>query len=228
MLNIYRAVKSNVVAQAFGENKPGATLGVNGKPVRPFVIDTFPIGDGDGGVIWNTPIGWVKFYPLIGLRGHNGYDFGAWRGEPVYFNVIGQDKIEGVCKTEIDPDGGKGVDVFYTDPDNGKTYKSRYWHLQNHGVYDGQKIKSGDLIGWADSTGASSGDHLHEGLKPVNSEGENLYPDNGYYGCVDPANTPDIRFYPNDFILTLLNLKQQLSLLQQVVKLLMILLKGRK
>lgn len=223
MLSIYRAIKTNVVGQSFGENKVCVKLDDKGVPIRPFVVQTFPIGDGKGGVIWDTPSGWVKFYTAIGMLGHNGYDQLAWRGEPIYFNVVGLDKIEGTCKTEIDPDGGKGVDVFYTDPDNGKKYKSRFWHLQNHGVYDGQKIMSGDLIGWADSTGASTGDHLHEGFKPVDANGNNLYPDNGFYGCVNPATTLDILYSPNDFVLTMLNLKTQLSLLQRIIKLLYLL-----
>ena len=222
MIKYYRSLKSNRITQQFGQNIPCVKLDENGNPIRPFMVVS-------GTDNFTCPVGYAKFYPIIELRGHNGIDWACWSGEPVYFNVVSEnlEKIKGICYTEIDQDGGKGVDVEFKD--NGNLYKIRYWHLKDQLVYDGQEIESGQLIGYADTTGASSGNHLHEGIKPLNKDGSNLFSDNGFTGAVNPATYSGITFYPNIFILDILNLKQQLTLLQQIVKLYqqIISLKGR-
>ena len=53
----------------------------------------------------------------------------------------------------------------------------------------GQKVKTGDLIGWCDNTGISNGTHLHFECKPVKKiDGKyvNIYQNNGYFGAVRP------------------------------------------
>ena len=71
-------------------------------------------------------------------------------------------------------------------------------------MYDGQEVKCGDLLGLGDSTGLSTGDHLHFGLKPCNKDGVSSNEGNGYFGAIDP-----IPFYENIFVLDVLNIKQQ-------------------
>ncbi|MFA5395892.1 MAG: M23 family metallopeptidase [Methanogenium sp.] len=226
MLKIYRSLRTSKITQHFGENIPCVLLDQNKNPIRPFIVREFSKNSEDFCLS-----GWSKFYEAINMLGHNGIDWLAYRGEPIYFNVVNDklEKIKGICKTEIDADGGKGVDVIFEDSE--KFYKIRYWHLKEQLVHDGQEIMSGDLIGYADSTGASSGDHSHEGFKPLNKDGSNKYQNNGYFGAVDPANYQDVEFYPDDFILDILNLKQQLTLSEKVIQLLnelMFLLNGRK
>lgn len=138
-----------------------------------------------------------------GLKGHNGIDFMAKHGQPVYASH------DGLASFQIDAGGGHGVVIItneqfdYLDDPSGIAYfKSIYWHL-----CDGLKepkfqspiadktgfvpVKTGDIIGFADNTGASTGDHLHFGLKPV-AKGENwgtaynLAQNNGYAGAIDP------------------------------------------
>ena len=225
MLKVYRAEKTNKLTQGFDGNIPCAKLDANGYPIRPFIIV-------NGTDNFTCPVGYTKLYPAVGLISHGGYDWALWRGEPIYFNVVdgNLNKIKGRAYTEIDKDGGKGVDVVFQDPDTKEWFKIRYWHLLEQKIYDGQEVESGQLLGLGDSTGASSGDHEHEGFKPLNSSTkEDLkFPNNGWYGGVDIAKYPNIIYYPSDFILDILNLKQQLTLLQQLVKLYNLLIQAFK
>ena len=214
MINLYRAVKSSHLNQPFGFNLSWAKLWSDGLPLRPFVIASGP----------TCPQGYAPFYQLIGMKGHNGDDWMAYHGEPVYFGAMDGNAhpLNAVCYTEVDPDGGIGVDLIFQDPDTQALYQLKEWHLMQVNVHDGEIIKSGDCIGLADSTGASSGDHLHEGFKPLNSDKleDKKYPDNGYTGAVDPRLEPNVRDYRgSSFILDILNLEQQLTLAQQVFKL---------
>lgn len=224
MINLYRAVRSAHLNQPFGFNQAFAKLDSNGQPIRPFEIITLPDGQ-------PCPVGYTPFYKILGMNGHNGDDWMAYHGEPVYFEATdgNAQPIEGTCYTEIDPDGGKGVDIVFQDPATGEWFQLKEWHLLDQVVHDGQKIKSGDLIGYADTTGASSGDHLHDGFKPLNSANleDKKFPNNGYTGAVDPRTYPNVNDYRStSFILDVLNLKQQLTILQMLYKLLS-LLKGR-
>lgn len=132
-----------------------------------------------------------------GIVGHNGIDFQASHGQPVYA------AHDGICYPEIDSQGGNGVVIRtnqsydYTGPNapaSGQVYfKTIYWHLiqDDAVVKTGQIVKAGDLIGYADSTGASTGDHLHFGLKPQayneqNFSWYNVDQGGGYLGAIDP------------------------------------------
>lgn len=176
----YRPVLTNRVNQAFSENKACAKTNYKNEAIRPFIIQT-KIGN-------FCEVGFTSFYSLIGLKGHNGVDFAAWHGEPVYF----ADEFDGWMKTEHDPDGGLGVDIVSitpimrcTEPDCEEVHyiKRRHWHgLQVIG-WDGKQVKTGDLVMLADSSGASSGDHLHTALKWCDKDGKGIHTDNGFAGA---------------------------------------------
>jgi len=129
----------------------------------------------------------------LGMDGHNGIDVQAYRGQEVRAAHDGTVTFAGE-----DGSAGYGV-VIRTDKlyeyKNGLSYfKSIFWHLKSDGIMvrAGQKVKIGDVIGLANSTGMSTGDHLHFGLKPI-YQGEadwqwaNQEQDNGYKGAIDPA-----------------------------------------
>ncbi len=225
-MKIYRPVATDKIVQKFGENLAFVKLGIDNKPIRPFQVVANTTGI--------CPDGYTPFYPAIGLIAHNGTDSLAYRGEPVYFPVLA-DGIEWQAATEIDQDGGIGVNVRSTQPValeqlppqaegslnlikrqydllGGKVYLIfKFWHLQKGNVYDKQMVKPGDLIGWADSTGASSGDHLHWSMK-ISDETSwfCLDVDNGYTGAVDFD-----FWFKNTFILDILHLQTRVPLFTQ-------------
>lgn len=141
----------------------------------------------------------------INIIGHNGIDFAAKHGEPIYA------VHDGEAWYEIDEDQGHGVVLRTTglfDYESSQVrFKSIYWHMCDstkepqfkspiEAYMDvgkpGKPIKAGDIIGYADSTGLSTGDHLHFGLKPVaqnETDGSFYNPaqNNGYLGAIDPT-----------------------------------------
>lgn len=153
-------------------------------------------------VFVNQPFGNVTpVYTAEGLKGHNGIDFAAKHGEPVYATH------DGYASFQIDNSGGEGVVIITKDQfdyNGGSSYfKTIYWHFcdshkePNFTSPFADKtgftpVKAGDLIGYADTTGQSTGDHLHFGLKPVD-KGEDwgtwysTETNNGYMGAIDPA-----------------------------------------
>jgi hypothetical protein len=111
------------------------------------------------------------------------------------------------CASETDANQGHGFVVRTNEPfdyNGAQTYfKSIYWHLVDFATQPqfkppiatdgtGTPIKAGDLLGYADNTGVTSGDHLHFGLKPQ-APGEdnglwyNVAQNNGYLGAIDPT-----------------------------------------
>ncbi len=210
-MKIYRPIKSNFITQLFGEDKPCCLLDSSGKAVIPYVIKT--------SVNNVCPIGYTKFYPVINLKGHNGVDFASYTGEPVYFNV--EAPVEWEAATEIDKDGGIGVRVRSKQPiplsqlpkelvasmnlaqrqyeaQGGKLYvQFVFWHLSRANVYDKQPVRLGQLIGFAGSTGASSGPHVHFAPKATDATSWfTIDSDNGYSGAFDP-----MPWFENKFVL---------------------------
>lgn len=210
-LAIYRPIYTKRITQKFGENKACAKTQTNGQPYRPFQIM---------GAYKDTnlcPSGYSKFYPLVGLKGHNGIDMGAWLKEPIFHSG----NFDGWAKTEKDVDGGLGVDIISNEPIfeyEGKMHyiKLRNWHCSEIIVHDKQQVKMGDPIALAGSTGASSGVHLHFGLKICDKDGNNtVIPYNGYYGAIDPT----LYYYDEIMIRDILGLSpEKLDVAQKISK----------
>lgn len=149
---------------------------------------------------WNLLQGWGtngKWYQANGINilGHNGLDAVASNGQAVRAAHDGEVVYAGVDSKE-----GWGVVVRTIEPfdypvinETGVYFKTIYWHLiKEIPVKVGQKVKVGDLIGYADNTGFSTGTHLHFGLKPqVKGENDwtwaNIENQNGYLGAIDPT-----------------------------------------
>ena len=136
---------------------------------------------------------------IPGLKAHNGWDIvgnhnqkvrATHDGEVVYAGVDSKEGWGVVLRTTEKFDYGAPLSFTAI---NEVYFKTIYWHLiKEIPVKVGQKVKAGDVIGYADNTGFSTGDHLHFGLKPQ-QKGENdwtwfnIENENGYFGAIDPA-----------------------------------------
>lgn len=137
------------------------------------------------------PVGYESLYTSAGLKGHNGVDLHADNKQSVYAATNGK-----IYKVVSETERGIGVEIIsrrrYVMDGVPRSYrvKTRYWHLDSYVVAEGQKVKAGELIGYADNTGLSSGTHLHFELKPVrrrlSGSFRNVMQGNGYFGAIDP------------------------------------------
>src|SRR5680860_207122 len=105
---------------------------------------------------------------------HNGMDFSAPRGTPVY--ATGDGKVERADSRST----GYGNHIRVN---HGYGYTSLYAHLYKYNVRVGQRVKRGDVIGFVGSTGRSQGPHLHY---EIFKDGEHINPINFYYGHLSP------------------------------------------
>ena len=195
------------------------------RPVKPFQVF-------QGYGAENTDPRMVEKYKALGLKGHNGFDIFAPHGTPVRAAHKGEVVVAGL-------DGSNGTIVVlktldkFDYKDTQVYFKTLYGHLVKEvSVLVGDTIEVGQVIGFADNTGFSTGDHLHFGLKPVEVGEEdwkwwNIEQDNGYNGAIDP--TPYINeFYAEDYHLVMNNLNEQFSILTEIVKLLKSMLLWKK
>jgi murein DD-endopeptidase MepM/ murein hydrolase activator NlpD len=95
----------------------------------------------------------MRIHPVYKVKKmHTGIDFAAPIGTPIYATADG--KVEEVS---IKFSGyGKMVVI-----DHGFGYKTRYAHMHDFAVRQGQNIKRGELIGYVGDTGLSTAPHLH-------------------------------------------------------------------
>lgn len=164
-------------------------------PVKPFYL-TQKFGE----------TAYLQYYKDNGVvfAGHNGDDMAARHGQPVYA------AHDGRAYYEVDNKQGHGVIVVSTEQfdykDTQAFFKTIYWHMVDSykepkyrspiekytdTTGAGILVKAGDLLGYANSTGVSTGDHLHFGLKPMSlsypNDYTNIEQDNGYQGAIDPT-----------------------------------------
>lgn len=105
---------------------------------------------------------------------HNGMDFSAQIGTPVYATGDG---------TIIRADNRSSGFGNHIRIDHGYGYTTVYAHLNEYNVRKGQKVKRGEVIGFVGNTGRSRGPHLHY---EVWLNKDKLNPVNFYYGELSP------------------------------------------
>lgn len=157
----------------------------------------------------------------IDIKGHSGLDIPCARNTPIRAAQDGEVSYAGVDSKE-----GYGVVLRTLEPfeykDEECFFKTIYWHvIKDIPVKVGQRVRAGDIIGYADSTGFSTGDHLHFGLKPqLKGESDwtwaNLEQDNGYMGAIDPV--PYLNnFYAEDYRTIFMKIQEIATKITQLI-----------
>lgn len=117
------------------------------------------------GVVWYTPTTNFVVTSKFGYRhdpftgkwtGHNGVDLAAPKNTPIVATRAGRVSFAGY------QEGGAG---YYVWINHGDGYKSIYMHMTRYIVKEGDHVEAGQIIGYVGSTGRSTGNHLHFGLK---------------------------------------------------------------
>ncbi len=95
----------------------------------------------------------MRVHPIYKLKKmHTGIDFAAPIGTPIYATADGK-----VAEVSVRFSGyGKLVEI-----DHGFGYHTRYAHMHDFVVRQGQNVKRGELIGYVGDTGLSTAPHLH-------------------------------------------------------------------
>ena len=116
----------------------------------------------------------MRMHPILKImKMHEGMDFTAPRGTPIYASGNG-------VVTRADRSSSFGNVVYI---EHGYGYKTIYAHMQKIATRKGKKVKRGDLIGYVGSTGRSVGPHLHY---EVHKNGHPVNPIYYYYGDLSP------------------------------------------
>lgn len=109
----------------------------------------------------------MRMHPIEKKRKmHTGIDFSAPKDTPIYAAAAGIIKV-----AKVNGKHGKMIALQHGDTD----YLTRYSHLANFNVQEGQVVKKGEKIGYVGSTGQSFGPHLHfeirkdgKAINPIN------------------------------------------------------------
>ncbi len=135
-------------------------------------------------------------YKRFGFKGHNGIDLRLHQGNgtPIFAPHDGT-----IRERRFDADGyGKYLKI------ESNKEGSILAHLKDWNVNVNKNVKEGDLVGWGDNTGWSTGPHLHWGYYRSPRDRQN-----GYGGTIDPTpyidsndiiDTPQIEDEPMKFI----------------------------
>ena len=109
-------------------------------------------------------------YAAYGLPGHEGIDIRAYHGTKVF--AVADGTVSDVHSVAGSHNYGVFVRVAHVDG-----FEITYAHLMSVSVSVGDFVKAGSILGLADNTGNSNGDHLHITLKRI-----------GYYYPAPPNN----------------------------------------
>lgn len=120
----------------------------DGRSARKFLTRK-PIARGK----FRSPFGWRRHPVLRYSRMHNGVDYSAPRGTPIYAAGDGV-----VTRRQWTGGYGNHVEIRHA---NG--YETTYSHMTRYaaGLQNGSRVRQGQIIGYVGSTGLSTGPHLH-------------------------------------------------------------------
>lgn len=124
-----------------------------------------------------------EMYKQFGMKGHNGIDRAVPVGTPVYA------PMDGIAKVTNSKDEGYGLHVKLRNAF--KSLEVTEAHLSEVVVTNGQKVMTGDIIGYSGNSGYSTGAHLHESVRRLVESSKDVWSwtvkdrTNGYSGAFD-------------------------------------------
>lgn len=133
-------------------------------------------------------------YSQFGIKGHNGEDYGCNSGVPVFAAHKGT-----IVRVQDNITQGYGIWLLGEEMEiEGIKMRPRtsYWHLKGFNVQVGDIVEPRHIIGYADTTGYSTGDHLHFGLKFLYPDNKDVFVGNGYDGYITPRPFYLNRWFP--------------------------------
>lgn len=184
----YLPVSVKAKAQAATSSSTGTTTGtatnaVAGAP--PFSGDwqrTLKKGETIAGFTVTSPFGKRVSPNGIGSTDHKGVDVGYLKGTPLYAICKPGESINVIKRLQ---NGGKSGAGIYAEIN----YGGWIFHLMHcQEVYPGIK-KYGEMVARGNSTGSSTGNHLHFGQKPA-SGGDYINPYAGFIYCTLTGKMP--------------------------------------
>jgi murein DD-endopeptidase MepM/ murein hydrolase activator NlpD len=93
-----------------------------------------------------------RFHPILKrVKAHNGIDYRAPTGTPVYAAGDGR-----VIKSSKDQYNGHHVFIQHAN-----NIVTKYLHFTNRAVKNGERVKQGEVIGYVGATGLAEAPHLH-------------------------------------------------------------------
>lgn len=110
---------------------------------------------------WLQPCSYTYISSSYGYRSsgfHNGVDFAAPQGTPIYASRSGTVTTATALR---DSNGNYRSYGNYVVINHGDGYSSLYAHMTYYVVAEGDYVTQGQLIGYVGSTGNSTGNHLH-------------------------------------------------------------------
>jgi hypothetical protein len=117
----------------------------------------------------------MRMHPTLKYRKmHEGMDFSAKRGTPIYASGNGT-----VIRAQRSATYGNVVYI-----DHGYGYITRYAHMNKLKTHKGKKVKRGEIIGLVGNTGRSVAPHLHY---EVRYNGNAVNPMGYYFGNLTPT-----------------------------------------
>jgi len=128
-------------------------------------------------------------YSQFDLKGHNGLDIAAPLGTPI------KAAYNGYIVEQANKDTGFGLRITQKIYFKGKYYQLVYGHMYKLAMdipvtwnwsLSYYPVIVGQVIGYVDSTGYSTGNHLHFGMYMMTDEGVTINSNNGYGGAIDP------------------------------------------
>lgn len=158
MLSEKKAARDKLVKQVQNvESQLKFILDPNSIPTKGTAVFRWPLEK----IILTQYFGYTKFAlenaGVYKNNMHNGIDLGAAVGTKIYAPLTGT--VRATANTDLVPGCYSWGQWVLVDHPNGLS--TLYAHLSWIGVSAGQKLATGDLIGYVGSTGYATGPHLH-------------------------------------------------------------------